>query len=264
MKFKIFALLICSFIATQPLAAQIKKTKTTPETTTKSTSAKPKISLPTGITNAVGATAGTSVSGLSEMDVVNGLKEALINASQNSSSILNQLDGFNKNMKIRIPFPPECQIVATKLRSMGMGSKVDEFETTLNRAAEQAAKDAAPIFVTAIKSMTIVDAKNILTGADTAATSYLRSSTMSSLYGAFNPTVATALNNTLATSKWKEITTLYNRIPFVNKVDTDLPRYATNRALQGLFVVVAEQEQKIRKDPAAQVTDLLKKVFGAK
>lgn len=242
-----------------------KTTKKT--TTTKTTTTKPKITIPTSISSTISSsvgTGGTGISGLSESEIVDGLKEALITASQNSSSMLNQLDGFNKNMKIRIPFPPECRIVADKLRSMGLGSKVDDFETTLNRAAEQAAREAAPIFVNAIKGMSIVDAKNILMGADTSATAYLRSNTMSSLFGAFNPTVANALNQTFATSKWKDITSIYNRIPFVNKVDTDLPRYATNKALQGLFVVVAEQEQKIRKDPAAQVTELLRKVFGNK
>ncbi|TAH24686.1 MAG: DUF4197 domain-containing protein [Cytophagales bacterium] len=248
--------------------AQTNTKKTVKKPVSKTSSSKPKTSLPSTISNTIstisGGTTGSGVASLTENEIVGGLKEALINAAQNSSSILNQLDGFNKNMKIRIPFPPECQIVARKLRDMGMGSKVDEFETTLNRAAEQAAKDAAPIFVNAITSMTIVDAKDILTGQDTSATSYLRKNSTPALYSAFNPTIANALNNTLATSKWKEITTIYNKIPFVSKVDTDLPRFTTNRALQGLFVVVAEQEQKIRKDPAAQVSDLLKKVFGNK
>lgn len=265
MKQKLITLFVCSFLAVGMATAQTKTTKkkTTTKTTTTKTSTKSKISIPSGITSAIGSS-GSGISSLSETDIVSGLKEALIMASENSSTMLNQLDGFNKNMKIRIPFPPQCQIVASKLREMGFGNKIDEFETTLNRAAEQAAKDAAPIFITAIKSMTISDAKNILTGTDTAATSYLRMNTMSSLYGAFSPTVTNALNQTYATSKWKDITTLYNRIPFVNKVDTDLPRFTTSRALQGLFVVVGEQEQKIRKDPAAQVTDLLKRVFGNK
>lgn len=224
---------------------------------------KPKLKIPKTISNTIGSVTNQSGS-LSENEIISGLKEALTRSSGNASSMLHALDGFNKNNLIRIPFPPECRIVATKLREMGMGKKVDEFETTLNRAAEKAAKDAAPIFANAITSMTIVDAKNILTGTDTAATSYLRRSTFSSLYSAFNPTVAQALNTTFATSKWKEITSIYNKIPFVKKVDTDLPRYTTNRALQGLFVVVADEEKKIRKDPAAQVSDLLKKVFGSK
>lgn len=264
--FVIFGFFLVSDIAVaQTKKATTKKTTTKKTATPKNTVKAPSI-FPTTITNATAPQAGStnSIASLSESEVIGGLKEALIQAATSSSSILNSLDGFNKNMKVRIPFPPECEIVATKLRSMGLGDKVDDFEVTLNRAAEQAAKDAAPIFVNAIQSMTIVDAKNILTGDDNAATTYLRSTTTSALYTAFSPTVTNALNNTFATSKWKDITTIYNRIPFVKKVDTDLPRYATNQALSGLFIVVAEQEQKIRKDPAAQVTGLLQKVFGAK
>ena len=207
-------------------------------------------------------TATTSAT-LSESDIAKGLKEALTVGAKNASTQLNAIDGFNKNMKVRIPFPEDAQRVATKLREMGFGKKVDEFEMTLNRAAEQAAREAAPIFVNAITSMSITDAKNILMGADTSATSYLRSRTSDPLSNAFSPHIKKALDATTATRKWTELATLYNRIPLVNKVETDLVKYTTSKALRGLFTVVADEEIKIRKDPAARVTDLLKKVFAS-
>lgn len=201
---------------------------------------------------------------VSESDIASGLKEALSIGAKNASGQLNALDGFAKNAKVRIPFPEDAQKVATKLREMGFGKKVDEFELTLNRAAEQAAKEAAPIFVNAITSMTITDAKNILMGPDSAATSYLRTKTSSSLTDAFSPHIKKALDATTATRKWTELATLYNRIPLVTKVETDLVRFTTGKALKGLFTVVADEELKIRKDPAARVTDLLRRVFGSK
>ena len=206
----------------------------------------------------------TKAATLSESDIAKGLKEALSIGSKNASSQLNAIDGFNKNLKVRIPFPEDAQRVATKLRELGFGKKVDEFELTLNRAAEQAAKEAAPIFVNAITSMSITDAKNILVGSDSSATSYLRTKTSASLASAFSPHIKKALDATTATRKWSELATLYNRIPLVNKVETDLVKYTTSKALKGLFTVVADEELKIRKDPAARVTDLLKRVFGSK
>ena len=221
----------------------------------------PKIKIPTQIKT---PTTGSTSSALSETDIISGLKEALTIGSTKASDQLNQLDGFNKNTLVRIPFPEDAQRVATQLRKMGMGSKVDEFELTLNRAAEKAAKEAAPIFVNAVRQMSFADAKSILTGPDTAATAYLRKSTYNSLYSTFQPHIVSALNSTFATSKWTEITTIYNRIPLVKKVDTDLSRYTTNKALKGVFTLEAIEEGKIRKDPAAQVSDILKKVFGKK
>ncbi|GAL86467.1 hypothetical protein CHU_2642 [Sporocytophaga myxococcoides] len=206
---------------------------------------------------------GSTTKSLSETEIIDGLKEALTLGSANASQSLNKLDGFYKNPKVKIPFPEDCQRVATELRKLGYGKQVDEFEVTLNRAAEDASKEAATIFANSIKQMTVTDAKNILTGPDTAATGYLRKTTSSSLYNAFAPHITTALDKTTATKKWEEITTLYNKLPLVKKVDTDLTRYTTNKALNGLFVLVADEETKIRKDPAARVSDILKKVFGS-
>jgi hypothetical protein len=207
-------------------------------------------------------TSATGTTSLSESEIAKGLKEALTVGAKNASSQLNKADGFLKNPLVKIPFPEDAQRVATKLREMGMGKKVDEFELTLNRAAEEAAKEAAPIFVNAITSMTITDAKNILTGNNDAATVYLRGKTSDQLSSAFSPHIKKALDSTLATRLWKDITTTYNKLPMVKKVNTDLTKYTTDKALKGLFTVVAEEELKIRKDPAARVSDLLKKVFG--
>ena len=208
-------------------------------------------------------TTAAGVNPLSESEIVKGLKEALVVGSNNASSQLSLLDGFNANSLIRIPFPPEVSQIASKLRDIGFGSKVDEFETTLNRAAEQAAKDAAPIFGNAITQMTFTDAKNILKGSNTSATSYLQSKTNDALFTSFSPTIKNALNSSLATSKWTEITSIYNRLPFITPVETDLVKYTTNKALSGLFIVVAEEEKKIRENPAARVSDILQKVFGS-
>jgi len=202
-------------------------------------------------------------SSLSEGEIAQGLKEALTVGSRNASAQLNKEDGFLKNPLVRIPFPEDAQRVATKLREIGLGRKVDEFELTLNRAAENAAQEAAPIFVNAITLMTITDAKNILTGGNDAATVYLRGRTSDQLSTAFSPHIKTALDATMATRLWTELTTTYNRIPMVKKVETDLTRYTTDKALKGLFTVVADEELKIRKDPAARVSDILKKVFGS-
>lgn len=234
----------------------------TTKTTTTSTSSKSTTSSSVGsIVNSASSLLGSSA--LSETDIISGLKEALKVGASNASTQLNALDGFNKNLSIRIPFPPEVGKVATTLREYGYGSKVDEFELTLNRAAEQAAKDAAPIFVNAISQITITDAKNILQGPDNAATTFLQSKTTDALFTSFSPTIKTALGNTLATSKWTEITSLYNKLPFVTPVETDLVKYTTNRSLSGLFFVVAAEEKKIRDDPAARTSDILKKVFGS-
>jgi hypothetical protein len=207
-------------------------------------------------------TSSLSTQVLTETDVSSGLKEALTTGAKNAASQLTALDGFNKNLQIRIPFPPDVAIIADKLKEFGYGKEVDDFELTLNRAAEQASKDAAPIFVNAISQMTITDATTILTGPDNAATNYLQSKTGDALFAAFSPTVKNALGNSLATSKWTEITTLYNKLPFVTHLDTDLVKYTTNKALSGLFFVLAGEEKKIRDNPSAQTTDILKKVFG--
>jgi len=199
--------------------------------------------------------------GLSTSDIVSGLKEALSLGAQKSSTQLSSADGFFKDAVIKILMPPEAQKVESKLRMLGMGNLVDDAILSMNRAAEDASKSAAPIFLEAIKRMTIQDGLNILKGSDTAATGYLRSATSLQLINAFKPVIEASLKKTDATKYWNDLFSAYNRVSF-KKVDTDLSSYVTTRALNGLFYYVGEEEKKIRKDPAAQVTDILKKVFG--
>jgi len=199
---------------------------------------------------------------LSESDIVSGLKEALTVGSKNAAGSASKLNGFNGNSLIRIPFPPEVQEVEEKLRSLGMGKQVDEFVVTMNRAAEEAAKQAAPVFVDAVTHMTISDGLTILKGNDTAATSYLKKSTSGTLHEKFKPVIKDATQKVDVTKYWTPLITTYNKIPFVTKKNPDLDEYITQRALTGLFVLVGQEETKIRKDPAARVTDILKKVFA--
>ncbi|HVD98795.1 MAG TPA: DUF4197 domain-containing protein [Cytophagaceae bacterium] len=220
--------------------------------------------LPTSTTPSNSSSSSNKTLNLSEGEMVQGLKEALTKGASTASQSLNKMDGYYKNPKVKIPVPPEAQHVANTLREYGYGKKVDDFELTLNRAAEQAAKEAAPIFSKAITSMSITDAKGILTGPDTAATGYLRKTTYSSLFTAFKPHIQQAIGDNKVASKWAEITKLYNKIPVIKKpVNTDLVSYTTGRSLQGLFSLVADQEMQIRKDPVARTSDILKKVFGS-
>jgi hypothetical protein len=245
----------------------VEKTVVTPtNTTTTTTTTTPTSTTTTTTTTTPVTTAPTTnnaLASLSDGDVAGALKEALVQGSSKASASLNAMDGYYKNPKVKIPFPPEAANVATELRKLGYGNKVDDFELTLNRSAEQAAVEAAPIFKNAITGMNITDAKNILTGSDSAATAYLRKQTFASLYTLFTPHIKTTLGNNNVTNKWTEIITIYNKIPFVKKVSPDLVAFTTNKALQGLFTLVAEEEVKIRKNPVSQTTDLLKKVFGS-
>lgn len=200
---------------------------------------------------------------LSNEDIAAGLKEALSVGATNSADKLSSVDGFFANAAIKVLMPPEAQKVESALRKMGMGSLVDKAILSMNRAAEEASKSAAPIFLDAIKGMSFQDALGILKGNDSAATTYLRGKTLPALTEAFRPVIETALQKTDATKYWKDVFETYNKLPTsFNKVNTDLSGYVTERALGGLFHQVAEEEQKIRKDPAARVTETLKKVFG--
>ena len=200
---------------------------------------------------------------LSSGEVAEGLKEALIQGISSGSEKASALDGYFQNPKIKIPFPPDVQRVEEKLRQIGLGGEVDKFVMTLNRGAEQAAKEAKPIFIDAIKSMTINDAWGILKGEDDAATQYLQRTTSTALKGKFKPVISNALDQVNATKYYGDIVNTYNKIPFVEKADPNLEEYATQKAMDGLFLLIAQEEKKIREDPVARTTDLLKKVFGA-
>ncbi len=209
--------------------------------------------------------AKSAVSGkpkLSNEEVIKGLKEALSVGTNNSSAMAGKLDGFNKNPLIFIPWPPEAQEMKNKLLQLGFSKKIEEFETSLNRAAEEAALKAAPIFVDAITNMSVQDGFAILNGADTAATNYLRKSTYTALSAQFMPVVKEAIEKVKVTSYWQTLVTAYNKIPMVKKQNPNLDEYVNNRAINGLMLLIANEEIKIRKDPAARVSDLLKKVFG--
>jgi hypothetical protein len=200
---------------------------------------------------------------LSNDDIVAGLKEALSIGAQNGANKLSSVDGFFANAAIKVLMPPEAQKVEKTLRSAGMGKLVDDAILSMNRAAEEASKSAAPIFVDAVKTMSFQDALGILKGSDTAATSYLKGKTTPALTSAFRPVIESALEKTGATKHWKTVMDAYNKIPLVSKVNPDLSGYVTDKALTGMFFQVATEEQKIRKDPAARVTETLKKVFGS-
>lgn len=209
----------------------------------------------------------TTVSGggsLSNADIIKGLKEALTVGSRNSANKASVTDGYFKNTLIKIPFPKEAEKVESTVRSLGMNKQVDDFVLSLNRAAEDAAKKAAPVFVNAITKMTINDGVSILKGNNDAATQYLKRTTSAELKNQFKPIVQTSLNTVQVTKYWTPLISTYNKIPFVTQMNPNLEEYVTQKAIDGLFTLVAQEELKIRKDPAARVSDILKKVFGAK
>lgn len=206
---------------------------------------------------------GTSSPSLTTAEVAEGLKEALIKGISIGADQVSQLDGYFKNPSIKIPFPPDVKKVEDKLRQVGLGNEVDKFIMTLNRGAEDAAREAKPIFISAIQSMTIEDAWAILKGEPDAATQYLKRTTSAQLRQKFDPVIRNSLDKVHATRYYDDIVTQYNKIPFVEKVNSDLGSYATERAIEGLFYMIAREEKNIRENPAARTTELLKKVFGA-
>jgi hypothetical protein len=201
---------------------------------------------------------------LTTEEIGRGLKEALTVGIKNSSLKASALDGYLGNQTIKLLFPPEAQKVEQKLRSLGLGNECDKFITALNRGAEKAAEKAVPVFVDAITQMTIQDALGILRGEKDAATNYLKRTSSIALANAFAPIMQDAINSTGATKLYGDIANTYNKIPFQQKINPDLQQYATQKAIDGLFLLVAQEEQKIRDNPAARVSDLLRRVFGAR
>ena len=203
---------------------------------------------------------------LTNEEVIKGLKEALTVGIKNSVDSSSVLDGFLKNPAIRLPFPPDAIKVREKAINLGMQGQVDKFETTLNRAAEEAVKEALPIFKNAILNMSIQDGFAILKGGNGAATKFLKDKTSDSLAVAFLPKVKNATSKVQLTSYWNPIITKYNATVTLTggeKINPDLDAYVTQLAIQGLFKLVEKEENKIRKDPGARVTDLLMKVFSS-
>lgn len=206
-----------------------------------------------------------SLNSLSNSEITTALREALELGAKNASQKLSAQNGFFGNAAIKILLPPEAQKVETALRQFGMGRLVDETVLSMNRAAEDAALKAAPIFINAIKSMSIQDGIQVIRGGQGAATNFLKSRTTAELTNAFRPVIQTSLNKWKVDNYWNQVFTFYNKLPTsYNKINPDLTAYVTERALDGLFKTIAEEENKIRVNPEARVTDLLKKVFGAR
>ncbi|KAF2517604.1 DUF4197 domain-containing protein [Flavobacterium zhairuonense] len=196
------------------------------------------------------------------VDISAGLKEALNKGITQQVSKLTAVDGFYKNEAVKILLPEELQKVDATLRKVGLGSLADDGIKMLNRAAEDAVKEATPIFVSAVKNMSFTDAKNILLGNDSAATTYLQGSTTTALYGKFNPVIKNSFAKVGADAVWTKIITKYNTIPLVKKVNPDLTDYTTNQALSGVFKMIAVEEKEIRNNISARTTPLLQKVFA--
>ena len=199
---------------------------------------------------------------LSQAEIGNGLKEALNNGITKQVTKLTATDGFLKNEAVKILLPSELQVVDKKLRQIGLSSLADEGLKVLNRAAEDAVKEASPIFVDAVKQMTFNDAKNILMGNESSATTYLQNTTSTALYAKFNPVIKNSFAKVGADKVWNNIITKYNSIPLVNKVNPDLTDYTTNKAMEGVFKMIAVEEGNIRTNLNARSSDLLKKVFA--
>ncbi len=201
---------------------------------------------------------------LTSTEIVNGLKAALQQGTDKSTGSASQVNGFLNNPLIRIPFPPSVQKVKDNVMKVPGGPKwISDFEETMNHAAEEASKEAAPIFINAITSMTITDGLNILRGTDTAATNYLRTKTTNDLTTKFRPVVNRATQKVQLTKYWTPVINAYNKIPFMQPVNPDLDGYITSQAIGGLFKLIGNEEKNIRTNPAARASEILKKVFGS-
>lgn len=247
--------LLFSFASLFIISAHAQRFKSFIDKVTKDTSSGSSLS------KVVTAAANYKKDTMSTSTIAGGLKEALQLGTERGTSKLSAADGFFKDAAIKILMPAEAQKVELKLRALGLGKQVDNAILSMNRAAEDASKSATPIFINAIKEMSIQDAVGILKGGDFAATNYLKSKTTANLTEAFRPVIEQSLAKVNATKYWNTLFSTYNTFSST-KVNTDLSAYVTEKALTGIFHEVSLQEQKIRKDPAAQTTALLKTVFG--
>ncbi len=200
--------------------------------------------------------------GMDSAQIASGLRQALDKGIEKQVTKLTKTDGFYRNQLVKIMLPQELQKVDQTLRDIGLGSLADEGLKVLNRAAEDAVKEATPIFVSAVKEITFSDAKNILLGPDNAATNYLEQRTNSALYTKFNPVIKNSFSKVGADQIWSNIINKYNSVPFVTKVNPDLTDYVTNQALSGVYKMISVEEKEIRNNVAARTTTLLKQVFA--
>jgi hypothetical protein len=219
-----------------------------------------------GVLAALVIPAAASAAGLADIsnrDAVNGLKEALTRGSQAAVARLGVEDGFLKNDSVRIPLPPSLRSVEAVMRSIGMGPQANELVLRMNRAAEAAVPEARALLISAVRNMSVQDAKGILTGGDDAATQYFKRTTSEPLAKQFQPIVKKAMEKVKLAEKYNEIAASGARFGLVKDEDAKLEDYVTRRALDGLFVAIAEEEKKIRKNPADAASAIIRKVFGA-
>lgn len=278
---KTFSLIVVFAICANNIAAQTKTTtkkstskKTTTKTSTKTktgTSAAPAPAATTPATPppATPAPANTPPAAtpapLTQNDAASGIREALSKGITKAVEVVSKTDGYFKNPLITIPFPSEASAVENAVRKVGMGNEVDKVVESLNRAAENAAQGALPIFGDAITKLTLTDALSIVQGSnERAATDYLQKTTSAQLTEKFKPVIQQSLDKVDATKYWETVMNAYNKIPFVKKMNPDLSQYVTEKAISGLFIMVAQEEKEIRKNPLARTTDILKKVFDIK
>ncbi|HLP34108.1 MAG TPA: DUF4197 domain-containing protein [Bacteroidia bacterium] len=194
--------------------------------------------------------------------ITQGLKEALTVGTKNAVSLASKTDGYYKNPKIKIPFPAEVKDMEKSLRKVGVNKPVDDFVMSMNRAAEGAAKDAAPIFLDAVKKMSVTDGMSLLKGDDNAITKFFKKKTDAQLVQKFTPKIDQSLKTVKATQYWADLAGTYNKLPLVKKQNLDLTSYTTRKAVDGLYTLIADEEKKIRNNPAARVSNVLKDVFG--
>jgi len=214
-----------------------------------------------GVEEVLNETGSTTNSIPSNLEIGNGLKEALVKGATNGVSSLSAAGGYLNSPQFKIPFPKDAQKIETTLRDLGLGSEVDKVIVSLNRAAEDAVNEAKPLFVNAIKQMTFTDVKNILMGDNMAATTFLKNRTNVELQAAFKPKIQASLNKVNATKYWTDLVSRYNKIPLVTKLNPDLTSFVTDQAITGLFTKIAQEESAIRANPVQRTTGLLKKVF---
>jgi hypothetical protein len=201
---------------------------------------------------------------LSDSKIVDGLKQALEIGTANAVKQVSKVGGYYKNPQIKIPLPETVQKAESVLRAVGYGPKIDELSLSMNRAAEKAAPKAKALFWNAVKAMSFEDARQILKGSDDAATRFFEGKTRDQLQQLFSPIVHKTMTEVGVTRTYQQVYAKINTIPYTDRLKLDLDAYVTGKALDGLFYMLAQEEQKIRKDPAAQVTQLLKDVFGGK
>lgn len=198
----------------------------------------------------------------SESTLIAGFKQALSIGTEKAVQTVSKTDGYFGNQAIKILLPDSMQRVADTLGKLGMQKQVDDFTLSMNRAAEKAAPQAASIFGAAIKGMGIEDAQKIYSGGDTAATEFFKGKTSEQIFSAFKPIISASMQEVGTTALFNSIMSKYNAVPFVPKTSIDIEQYVTTKATDGLFTMVGQEEKKIRTNPAARTTDLLKSIFG--